>query len=129
MKSTRGALGHSLLRLLARTAHSFACSALVVLLARSAALIRSLARSWKKGFCLLNERIAFMSFEPTVRCQRVRLCNCTFSPSCIVTFPGNPSCDYTVCHPADEQDPSMQRPDVPDVVSTWDERGKTGRSP
>jgi len=36
---------YSSVRLFARTAHSFACSALLTLLARSAALIRSLARS------------------------------------------------------------------------------------
>ena len=49
MKSTRRVQGHSLLRSLVRshgrTAHSFAYSALLAPLARSAALIRSLARS------------------------------------------------------------------------------------
>ena len=49
MKSTRGVLGQwairSSIRLFARTAHSFACCALLASLASSAALIRSLARS------------------------------------------------------------------------------------
>ena len=41
-KSTRRVLGHLLVRSLVRSHHSFACYALVALLARSAALIRSL---------------------------------------------------------------------------------------
>ena len=56
------------------TTHSFACSALLALLARSAALIRSLACSLthsgaygKGGFCLWNKRVNLISFKPTVR--------------------------------------------------------------
>ena len=51
---------HSFARSFTRTAHSFTFSALLALLARSAALIRSSARSpfhslpssWERGFCL-----------------------------------------------------------------------------
>ena len=54
----------------ARSAHSFACSALLASLARSAALVRSLIyslqSSWERGFCLKNGRVDFLPFEPTV---------------------------------------------------------------
>ena len=74
MKSTRRVRGHSLLRSLVRShrslirllrtarfaralrcAHSFARS-----------LTRSLRSSWERGFCLQNERLDFISFEPIV---------------------------------------------------------------
>ena len=45
MKWTRRILGHSLVRFLVCSIRSFACSTLLALLARSAALIRSLARA------------------------------------------------------------------------------------
>ena len=54
----------------ARTAYSFACSALLALLTRSAVLIRSLARSWERGFCLWHERVDFIQFQPTVPCSQ-----------------------------------------------------------
>ena len=60
-------------RSFARTAHSFAWSALLASFARYAALIfllaLSLRSSWKRGFCLRNERVDFIQFQPTVHCS------------------------------------------------------------
>ena len=54
----------------ARTAHSFACSALLASLARPAALTRSLARSlrssWERSFRQWIEYVNFMQIKPTV---------------------------------------------------------------
>ena len=55
----------------ARTAHSFACSALLALLARSAAFLRSHAHSlapelMDNSFCLLIERVDFIQIQPAV---------------------------------------------------------------
>ena len=56
-------------RSLARTAHSFTCSALLALLTSSATLIRSLAPALtrKKGFCVGIECVKFKFFQPSVR--------------------------------------------------------------
>ena len=60
----------SSVRSFACTAHSLACSALLASLARSAALIHSLARSlqswWERDFCLKIECVDFILFQPTV---------------------------------------------------------------
>ena len=75
MKSTQRIQGQSLPRSLvrARTAHSFACPALLTSLARSAALIHSLAplthllrSSLERGFCLRIKCVDFIVFLPTV---------------------------------------------------------------
>ena len=55
--------------LFACTAHSFAHFSIPALLAQSAVLICSLTRLLKRGFCLYNERMDFIQFQPIVRCH------------------------------------------------------------
>ena len=56
----------------ARTAHSFACFALLASLTCSAAPIRLLNHlllsSWGSSFCLCDDRVDFIQVNPTVQC-------------------------------------------------------------
>ena len=75
MKSTRRVLGHSLLRSLVRSHRSLIRLLRTARFARALRCAHSLARSlthslrssWGSGFCLQNERVDFISFEPTVQ--------------------------------------------------------------
>ena len=73
MKSTRRGLGHLLLRSLVRSHRSLIRLLLTARFARAHSFARSLTHSlqssWDCGFCLQNERVGFISFEPTVQCQ------------------------------------------------------------
>ena len=79
MQSTRRVLAHSLLHSLARSHRSLirllrtACFARALCCAHSFArsLTRSLRSSWERGFCLWNECVNFIRFQPTVRALAV----------------------------------------------------------